>query len=594
MDDQTADHTDTLTTAAFDTATVRALEQPLLADEVPLMRMAASATARTILDVIDQEDWAETSLRICVLAGAGDNGGDGLYTGAMLAAEGLNVTAIAVGRTLHDAAYEAFLESGGHIYALDPANDIPGCPSGFPAGEAGQRLEHTIAFARKAHIIIDAMTGIGGTGALHGIPAALASVLGRTNTPPRRLGLPDDELAIDFPFVVAVDTPSGIGVDDGSLPGAYIPADVTMMYGALKPCAMLPPASLACGNIVLVDFGFDVDDATPTVETVDCGYAQNALRIPLVEDAKYNRGVVGLITGSAHYPGAAVLSSCAAARSNTGMVRYLGPERAQNLVLQALPEAVMGKGHVQAWVTGCGVPDTDHTDTADIQRTAISALLAHYSLTQDGADNSANSEALAMPPIVVDAGALDLLPDHVPPQVVITPHAGELARLLTRMDAPTTREEVMAEPLRQVQRACELTGATVVLKGAYTVIVGPDGNGGMRTLVCGRAPAFLATAGAGDVLAGITGALLAQRAQELIEDPTLVAETAAGAVYTHGLAAAMAAHSDQHAWQGPHLYGEPKQDIAQSACGHPIIASDVIAALPSAFDLLNTTARYED
>lgn len=434
------------------------------------------------------------------------------------------------------------------------------------------------------------MTGIGGTGALHGIPAAIASVLGRTVTPPRRLGLPNDELAIDFPFVVAVDTPSGIGVDDGSLPGAYIPADVTMMFGALKPCAMLPPASLACGNVVLVDFGFDVDDATPTVETVDCGYAQNALRIPLVEDAKYNRGVVGLITGSTQYPGAAVLSSCAAARSNTGMIRYLGPERAQNLVLQSLPEAVMGKGHVQAWVTGCGVPDTDHADTTDIQRTAISALLAHYSLTQDGA----NSEALAMPPIVVDAGALDLLPDHVPPQVVITPHAGELARLLTRIDAPTTRDEIMAESLRQAQRACELTGATVVLKGAYTVIVGTDGNGGMRTLVCGRAPAFLATAGAGDVLAGIIGALLAQRAQELIDDPTLVAEMAAGAVYTHGLAAAMAAHSDQHAWQTPHLYGEPKQDIAQSACGHPIIASDVIAALPSAFDLLNTTARYED
>ena len=137
--------------------------------------------------------------------------------------------------------------------------------------------------------------------------------------------------------------------------------------------------------------------------------------------------------------------------------------------------------------------------------------------------------------------ALDLLPDHVPPQVVITPHAGELARLLTRIDAPTTRDEIMAESLRQAQRACELTGATVVLKGAYTVIVGTDGNGGMRTLVCGRAPAFLATAGAGDVLAGIIGALLAQRAQELIDDPTLVAEMAAGAVYTHGLAAAMAA-----------------------------------------------------
>ena len=112
----------------------------------------------------------------------------------------------------------------------------------------------------------------------------------------------------------------------------------------------------------------------------------------------------------------------------------------------------MGKGHVQAWVTGCGVPDTDHTDTTDIQRTAISALLAHYSLTQDGADNSANSEALAMPPIVVDAGALDLLPDHVPPQVVITPHAGELARLLTRMDAPTACTWPL--PMTASGRAC--------------------------------------------------------------------------------------------------------------------------------------------
>lgn len=89
---------------------------------------------------------------------------------------------------------------------------------------------------------------------------------------------------------------------------------------------------------------------------VDADFARMSIHEPKVTDSKYTRGVVGLITGSVQYPGAAVLSTTAAARSNIGMVRYLGPQHAQDLVLQALPEATMGKGRVEAWVVGSGVP----------------------------------------------------------------------------------------------------------------------------------------------------------------------------------------------------------------------------------------------
>ena len=156
--------------------------------------------------------------------------------------------------------------------------------------------------------------------------------------------------------MVAVDAPSGVGVDDGSLPGPYIPADVTVTFGAMKPCAMVPPASYACGRITLVDFGFDVDDAVPFAEMTDGDFVADSVRLPSLADGKYSRGVVGLVTGSARYPGAAVLSARAAACANVGMVRYLGPQRAQDMILSVLPEAVLGKGRVQSWVVGSGVP----------------------------------------------------------------------------------------------------------------------------------------------------------------------------------------------------------------------------------------------
>ena len=465
-----ADRLQTLLYSAYDSDTVRDMERPLLDDGVPLMRMAASAAAHVTMTLLDDEDLTIEDARVTLLVGAGDNGGDGLYVGAELANEGAHVTAIAVGRSLHEEAFSAFVHAGGRILALDPAAEIPGCTMGFSAGEAGERLQAAIEYAQGSHVIIDAMTGIGVSGALRGIAGAIASSLGFDSKLPDRPALPNNEPSSDLPLVVAIDTPSGVGVNDGSLPGPYIPADVTVTFGAMKPCAMVPPASYACGHLTLVDFGFDIDDCVPATEMTDGDFVTDSIRLPQLSDGKYSRGVVGLVTGSARYLGAAVLSSTAAARTNTGMVRYLGPQRTQDMVLSSLPEAVIGKGRVQSWVVGSGVPaGDDEASDSDFQRKTIAALLKHYALPQetdlDDDVDARHAGALDMPPIVVDAGALDLLPDKVPAQVVVTPHTGELARMLTRLgENEVGVDEVRAQPLACARKLRELTGATVLLK----------------------------------------------------------------------------------------------------------------------------------
>lgn len=423
-----ADRLQTLLYSSYSADVVRQLERPLLDDGVPLMRMAASAVAHVTLSLLDDEDLDVEDARVTVLAGAGDNGGDGLYAGAELAREGAQVTAVAVGRSLHEDAFRAFVRAGGRVLVLDPAADISGCTSGFSAGEAGERLQAAVECARGAHVVLDAMTGIGVVGALRGVAGTLASSLGMDGVLPDKPALPNNDPSADLPLVVAVDAPSGVGVDDGSLPGPYIPADVTVTFGAMKPCAMVPPASYACGRITLVDFGFDVDDAVPFAEMTDGDFVADSVRLPSLADGKYSRGVVGLVTGSARYPGAAVLSARAAACANVGMVRYLGPQRAQDMILAVLPEAVLGKGRVQSWVVGSGVPaEGDVASGDDMQRATIAALLDHYAL-EDG-DGSRNERAEGMPPIVVDAGALDLLPCHVVPQVVITSACRRIGRI---------------------------------------------------------------------------------------------------------------------------------------------------------------------
>jgi hydroxyethylthiazole kinase-like uncharacterized protein yjeF len=230
------------------------------------------------------------------------------------------------------------------------------------------------------------------------------------------------------------------------------------------------------------------------------------IRVPGVDDDKYRRGVVGFVTGSARYPGAAVLGVEAAARTGVGMIRYLGPGRPTRLVLQRRPEAVTVDGRVQAWVLGSGQDPAERDEST--------AALLHAALGQEV-------------PVVLDAGALDLHTEARGP-VLVTPHAGELARVVG-----ATVDDIRADPAGAARDAARTLGATVLLKGHTTHVATPDGG----VLRVRSAPVWLATAGAGDALGGILGALLATHSERIAEEPGVLAPLAATGAVLHGLAA---------------------------------------------------------
>lgn len=261
------------------------------------------------------------------------------------------------------------------------------------------------------------------------------------------------------------------------------------------------------------------------------------LRVPTPTDDKYSRGVVAVRTGSGAYPGAAVLGVEAAWRAGAGFVRFVGEGRAVDAVIARRPETVaasdVGHTRVDAWVIGSG------TDAA--HRTP-------------GEDHALRGILSGTAPVVVDAGALDLAPFATAP-LVITPHAGEFARLREQRGLSDTGDRVT-----DAVQTAEALACTVLLKGATTLIASPD-----RTVVSVRnGPAWLATAGAGDVLAGVLGALIAANPQ------VPMADSVAAGTWLHGHAATLAAGA---------RHDHP---------GHPIVALDVAETLPAAIaDLLS-------
>ena len=246
-------------------------------------------------------------------------------------------------------------------------------------------------------------------------------------------------------------------------------ADLTVTFGTHKIGHLVDPAARACGVVHLVDIGLDLPPAP--VEALQPVDVAAMLPVPGPFEHKYTRGVVGVRAGSQTYPGAAVLCTSGAVSGLAGMVRYAGS--AADAVRDRHPEIVVADGRVQAWVVGSG-------GDADAEQALTDALA-------DGV------------PTVVDADALM----HVrrgPKDLVLTPHAGELARMLG-----VEREQVEAEQLRHARRAAEEYDAVVLLKGRHTLIARPDG----RVRVTTSGVPWLAVAGAGDVLAGMIGSLLA-------------------------------------------------------------------------------------
>lgn len=342
----------------------------------------------------------------------------------------------------------------------------------------------------------------------------------------------------------------------------------------------------------------DKNSATNEI-SVDIHLASTPLRTPHASDNKYSRGVLGVITGSNDYPGAAVLSTSAAIHANIGMVRYSGPLRAQNLVLQASPEVVASEqlnGKIDAITVGCGIPDESHCndETALSQRKYIASILAKYSNENDNKNENDNAETQLnnnLPPICVDAGALDLLPKQVCEKVVLTPHAGELSSLFTRYDLEVSAQQISSNPTHYAQKAADLTGATVLVKGATTAVASPLSLHS-PIYIAQYAPSWLATAGSGDALAGILGALLAQHEKDNENDNNNdnannenYALIAASAAVIHGVCAVFASRSS-----GGNNYTQLVQDIVKSkhalTLEHPIVASDIINALPHVLGIL--------
>jgi len=233
------------------------------------------------------------------------------------------------------------------------------------------------------------------------------------------------------------------------------------------------------------------------------------LREPKASDDKYSRGVVGFITGSEQFPGAAILGVTAAMRTGIGMVRYLGPRAVGELLIQVRPEAVLSDGRAQAWVFGSGVPEVDPQ---------VAVMQAHF----EKADLA-----------VIDAGALfslDLSKGNA--LAVLTPHAGELARLLG-----VSRSEVEENPAHFAEQAAKEFQCAVLLKGNTTHICSPKGE----VVAVTNLSSALSTAGTGDVLAGILGALLAANFEAASENSLM--EIIELAVRLHSSAADLAAQS---------------------------------------------------
>lgn len=310
----------------------------------------------------------------------------------------------------------------------------------------------------RVDVVVDGLLGIGGRPGLPDVVAALADSWAKRGVP-----------------VIAVDLPSGLDADSPAAPVSFT-AELTVTFGALKVCQLSEPARSRCGDVKLVDIGLTL--AEPVMRVWDAADVASAWPVPGPTSDKYSRGVVGIDAGSSTYPGAAVLAAMGAVHAGAGMVRFTGDPVVGARVGEALPNVVQARGRVQANLLGCGWGERD--DGARVVASALDSGL----------------------PTLVDADGLRYLPSHsLGGHVLLTPHAGELARLLG-----VSREHVAIDPIGHARCAAERFGAVVLLKGATQYVASP----GERCVdVAAPGPAWTAQAGSGDVLAGICATLLA-------------------------------------------------------------------------------------
>ncbi len=447
---------------------------------IALMEHAGAAVAAAVTQAHAR------GARVVVVAGPGNNGGDGFVAARLLAERGYDVKILLLGQSSRlkgDAALAAKSWNGGVVAAN-------------PASLAG------------ADVVIDALFGAGLDRAVEGAARGLIEAMNAQGAP-----------------VVAVDLPSGINGTSGAVLGVAVKAAQTVTFFRKKPGHVLLPGRLYCGSVGIADIGIPAEVlqriAPKTWENVPALWRAR-FPMPQLSGHKYDRGHAVVASGPSWSTGAARLAARGALRAGAGLVTIASPcealaiNAAANLAIMVRP--VDGADELTGFLTDRRLNAVALGPGLGVGEPTGAMVLAALS------GNRA---------VVLDADALTSFA-HDPQRLakalqgrgrkatILTPHEGEFARTFNALDARTKA----GSKLDRARLAAALTGAVVLLKGGDTVVAAADG----RAAIAGNAPAYLATAGAGDVLTGMATGLLAQGMPAF--------EAACAAVWLHGEAAA--------------------------------------------------------
>lgn len=452
---------------------IRAAEKPLLdsGHGPTLMRGAAYGLAQHIAHLLQQFGTGGRSVygaQITALIGSGNNGGDGLFALAYLAQRGASTHAVLTRERAHPEGLDAFRAAGGRVVETIPPNTT---------------------------VLIDAVLGTG----FHG-----------DFTRPQVPGLEiiEHDAAAARPLIVACDLPSGVNADTGAAGDQVIRADHTVTFGGLKQGLIAGRGGTLSGALHTVDIGLQPHLPKSTVRL---NSVQNPADVapPRFTDHKYSRGVLHLVVGSPAYPGAALLTAGAAVHTGVGMVTLQAPKSVRSHVIGTYPEVV-------------GVPENGSSAAV----TKAGGVVIGPGLGAEP-DQLAAAEAVLEQALesgtscVLDASGLGLIRAQLRRRgglnknVLITPHLGEARRLVSELrdqvlESMLDSDSAQADPVEAARRIAGRLDCTVLLKGATTVVASPQGD-----VVLHRAQApGLATAGTGDVLSGILGALCATQERD--------------------------------------------------------------------------------
>ncbi len=503
-----------------------------------LMESAAAAACRAIATNFGNSLSGKTARILC---GPGNNGGDGAALARALWQAGVRVDVVLLGRiedTNGDA--RANFEIAQRLAAFDAGSSAGPSHLSFVACEEAKTWEDLAQPRRAYDIIVDALFGTGLTRPLEGIYRQVAEHLAlMRRARERNRG--------ERPFIVSLDVPSGLDADKSELIGQAVRADLTVTFTAPKTANVLPPASNYCGRLVIANIGSPpalIEAADPKLFLIEDEDARDWLvRTRYAPDSyKNTHGHALIIAGSRGFTGAAVLCGGAAMRAGAGLVTIATPVSAQlTIAALAMPE-----------IMTAALAETDRGAVSDEAIDHILRLAAKTNVIAIGPGLSAEDERTRTfvrsvidrrrTPIVIDADGLNALapwPEGLQGStehpLIVTPHPGEMLRLMGAKD-----KSALADRVAAARNFATKHNVLVVLKGTRSLVASPDG----RVFVNPTGNAGLGTAGAGDTLAGLITGFLAQAEGQGTEnsgDRVSALETVAAALYVGGLAGDLAA-----------------------------------------------------